>query len=94
MRANDGGWRGKYVLGVTDNLGNAVNVNKGTARSAPERAIIRELHARAEAGGYWLCSTWVAREFNTGPDALSKSATRAEATATCVRLGLRLLASP
>jgi hypothetical protein len=98
MRHKAGEWAGVRgappvrVLYQTDNFGNVFSINYGRARRAPVSALIDEMYDIAEQHNFVFAAAWLPREANTGPDALSKCESAAEARAVAGRLGLKFVA--
>lgn len=80
------------VLLLTDNRSNVFNINYGRARRAAVSELIDEMYALAEQHNFVFAAAWLPREANTGPDALSKCTSDAEAKAVAERLGKTLIA--
>lgn len=82
--------RGRVVLIVSDHGGNVACINRGSAKSRAARRLIAELYRLAEENGFVFAAAWTPRECNEGPDRVAGCASRAEALATCMALGVSL----
>ena len=74
-RACGASWRGKVVRFGVDNSGVVDVLNRGRARKANARGLLRELGDLQAIHGFELVAAWVPREFNEVADGLSRGYT-------------------
>ena len=84
-------WRGRFLVFLTDNLGNVPRINKGRAAAGSHaHALLSELYALADLYDIDFVALWLPRAANQLLDRLSKCRSVAEARAWAAANGLRL----
>jgi hypothetical protein len=88
-------WRGRFVVFLTDNLGNMYRINKGRAAyGSRSLALLRELYALADAHRIDFIALWLPRAANGTLDALSKCRSVDEAAAWAEHAGFQFVRGP